>query len=344
MKDKNSQIVKKDIISSYNFARNCSKVFVESVTHEQYEQLKNSNSKIVSKNEILIVYKNTELEICENDIIFCHSSFIHELFYLLNKIDNLKNLKLVTTQSDVKITKKLFNSKPKCISEWYSINVDYDHEKLIPIPLGIANDYSPKNLRTEDFLDVEKNMPKKEKIYCNFNPNTNNKERININKLFKNNELFEFDSPTLSLGEYLHKLTEYRFILSPWGNGYDTHRLWESLYSGSIPITKNHITYKSLSNKSVLFVDDYKEVNIELLNEFLKNYIPIDSSYLRTSFWIRKMNSTSLTSQNKTVIKESKLLTFYRIYEQLFFYKLESYLKKIKYYLGKIPKLLFRNS
>ena len=344
MKDKNSQIVKKDIISSYNLARNCSKVFVESVTHEQYEQLKNSNSKIVSKNEILIVYKNTELEICENDIIFCHSSFIHELFYLLNKIDNLKNLKLVTTQSDVKITKKLFNSKPKCVSEWYSINVDYDHEKLIPIPLGIANDYSPKNLRTEDFLDVEKNMPKKEKIYCNFNPNTNNKERININKLFKNNELFEFDSPTLSLGEYLHKLTEYRFILSPWGNGYDTHRLWESLYSGSIPITKNHITYKSLSNKSVLFVDDYKEVNIELLNEFLKNYIPIDSSYLRTSFWIRKMNSSSLTSQSKTVIKESKLLTFYRIYEQLFFYKLESYLKKIKYYLGKIPKLLFRNS
>tara|TARA_B100001029_G_C15061019_1_gene458487 strand:+ start:2996 stop:4030 length:1035 start_codon:yes stop_codon:yes gene_type:complete len=344
MKNNNSQIVKKDIISSYNLARNCSKVFVESVTHEQYEQLKNSNSKIVSKNEILIVYKNTELEICENDIIFCHSSFIHELFYLLNKIDNLKNLKLVTTQSDVKITKKLFNAKPKCVSEWYSINVDYDHEKLIPIPLGIANDYSPKNLKTEDFLDVEKNLQKMEKIYCNFNPNTNNKERININKLFKNNELFEFDSPNLSLSEYLHKLTEYRFILSPWGNGYDTHRLWESLYSGSIPITKNHITYKSLSDKSVLFVDDYKEVNIELLNDFLKNYIPIDSSYLRTSFWIKKMNSSLLTSQSKTVIKESKLLTFYRIYEQLFFYKLESYLKKIKYYLGKIPKLLFKIS
>lgn len=344
MKDVNSQIIKNDIISSYNLARNCNKVFVESVTHEQYEQLKSSNSKIVSQNEILIVYKNTKLEICENDIIFCHSSFIHELFYLLKKVNNLKNLKLVTTQSDVKITKKLFNSKPKCVSEWYSINVDFDHEKLIPIPLGIANDYSPKNLRTEDFLDVEKNIQKKEKIYCNFNPNTNNKERVNISKLFKNNELFEFDSPTLSLSEYFYKLKEYRFILSPWGNGFDTHRLWESLYSGSIPITKNHITYKGLSEKSVLFVDDYNEVNIELLNEFMKNYIPIDSSYLKTSFWIRKMNSTLLSSQNKTVIKESKVLTFYRIYEQLFFYKLESYLKKIKYYLGKIPKLLHGDS
>jgi len=344
MRDKNSQIIKKEIISSYNLARNCNKVFVESVTHEQYEQLKNSNSKIVSKNEILIVYKNTELEIFENDIIFCHSSFIHELFYLLNKIDNLKNLKIVTSQSDVKITKKLFNSKPKCVSEWYSINVDYDHEKLIPIPLGIANDYSPKNLRTEDFLDVEKDLQKKEKIYCNFNPNTNNKERININRLFKNNELFEFDSPTLTLSEYLHKLTEYRFILSPWGNGYDTHRLWESLYSGSIPITKNHITYKSLSDKTVLFVDDYKEINIELLNKFLKNYTPIDSSYLKTSFWISKMNSNLLNSKSKAVIKESKLLTFYRIYEQLFFYKLESYFKKIKYYLGKIPKLFLRKT
>ncbi len=344
MIDKDSQILKADIISSYNLARNCNKVFVESVTHEQYEQLKNRNSKIVAKNEILVVYKNTLLEICENDVIFCHSSFIHELFYLLNKVENLENLKLVTTQSDVKITKKLFYSKPKCISEWYSINVDYDHEKLIPIPLGIANDYSPKNLRTEDFLDIEINIQKKEKIYCNFNPNTNNKERININKLFNNNALFEFDSPTLSLSEYLNNLNEYRFILSPWGNGYDTHRLWESLYAGSIPITKNHITYKGLSDKSVLFVDDYEEINIELLNEFLKNYTPLDSFYLRTSFWISKMNSYSLGSQNKTVIKENKLLTFYRIYEQLLFHKLESYLKKIKYYLGKIPKLLFRDS
>ena len=160
MKINNKYISEDDLITSYNVARKCNKVFVEAVTHDQFENVKNEHSKIISKNDILIVYKNTRLEICENDVIFCHSSFIHELFFLLKNIDNLKNIKLVTSQSDVKITKQLFKTKPKCISEWYGINIDYEHEKLFPIPLGIANNYSPKNLTYSNFLAKEKVSPK----------------------------------------------------------------------------------------------------------------------------------------------------------------------------------------
>ena len=155
MKINNKYISEDDLITSYNVARKCDKVFVEAVTHDQFENIKNEHSKIISKNDILIVYKNTRLEICENDVIFCHSNFIHELFFLLKNIDNLKNIKLVTSQSDVKITKQLFKTKPKCISEWYGINIDYEHEKLFPIPLGIANNYSPKNLTYSNFLAKE---------------------------------------------------------------------------------------------------------------------------------------------------------------------------------------------
>ena len=35
--------------------------------------------------------------------------------------------------------------KPKCISKWYSINVDYSNPDLIPIPIGLAN-FHTKNL------------------------------------------------------------------------------------------------------------------------------------------------------------------------------------------------------
>ena len=120
----NKKFAENEILSSYNIARNCDKVFVEAVTHEQYEILKSKDSFIVSKNESLIVYKNTKLTLEENDVIFCHSSFINELFYLLKKVKTLRNIKLVTSQSDVSITKKLF-SKVSVTMRFYSKKIMY---------------------------------------------------------------------------------------------------------------------------------------------------------------------------------------------------------------------------
>ena len=43
-------------------------------------------------------------------------------------------------------------------------------------------------------------------------------------------------------------MSKHNFVLAPWGNGIDTHRFWEILYSGSIPVTKKHIIYDSFQN------------------------------------------------------------------------------------------------
>ena len=44
------------------------------------------------------------------------------------------------------------------------------------------------------------------------------------------------------------------------GNGIDTHRFWETLYLGSIPITKSYYLSR-VKHLSVLFVEDYKDIN-----------------------------------------------------------------------------------
>jgi len=43
---------------------------------------------------------------------------------------------------------------------------------------------------------------------------------------------------------YLKSLREFPFVLAPRGNGVDTHRIWETLYLGGIPIV--------LRNKSIV--------------------------------------------------------------------------------------------
>jgi hypothetical protein len=60
-------------------------------------------------------------------------------------------------------------------------------------------------------------------------------------------------------------MSKYTFVLSPFGNGMDCHRTWEALCLGCIPILKAPNFRKMFENLPVLIVDDWSEVNNELL-------------------------------------------------------------------------------
>jgi hypothetical protein len=45
--------------------------------------------------------------------------------------------------------------------------------------------------------------------------------------------------PMVTAKEHVERLAKYKYCLCPEGNGVDTHRLWEALLLGSIPIVKN---------------------------------------------------------------------------------------------------------
>ena len=52
--------------------------------------------------------RKKEYRLKSNDIIFCNTNLVTELFKDLRKVKNLKNLTLITNQADDKIDKKLF--------------------------------------------------------------------------------------------------------------------------------------------------------------------------------------------------------------------------------------------
>ena len=51
------------------------------------------------------------------------------------------------------VTKEIFNKKPPSIVSWSSINVDFKHEILNPIPLGIGNSFQNKYINIENVID-----------------------------------------------------------------------------------------------------------------------------------------------------------------------------------------------
>lgn len=327
-----NNILSSKVINSYNFARLSHFVFSETVTHKQFIDLNIDNKYIVYKNEYLITYKLDYVDLRENNIIFTNTKYLNDLFYLLNKCSNLKNIKLITHQTDIPITKKKFSRKPYCVSKWFSINVDYLHENLIPIPLGLANDYSPKNLLSKDII-YSPIKDKKLQMYLNFNPNTNSKKRNKIYKNYQDSEIVYIDLPNESLKDYAMKLSKNAFILCPWGNGYDTHRFWETIYSGSVPITENHITYNTAKDLPVIFVNDILKVSNNELENFIKSskFQNYNFEKLNIDYWNKLIKLSNISSSEVQYVKFNKTIGKFFIFFHKVYDFAESKKKKIIY-------------
>ena len=79
-------------------------------------------------------------------IQFFVTIFRLHLYSIYLKIKTLsKNIKIVSSQTDLPVTKKIFETKPTCVSKWFSVNVEHKSDDLIAIPLGIGNNFSEKN-------------------------------------------------------------------------------------------------------------------------------------------------------------------------------------------------------
>jgi hypothetical protein len=323
-----------DLINSYNYARNSNFVFAETVSIEQFQNLNISKKYVVEENELQTTYKLDFINIKENDVIFCNLDFVYDLFILLRKVKNISNLKLITHQSDKKIDFRMFSKKPKCIVKWYSINVEYKHEDLIPIPIGIANKFSPKNLQGSD-LKMFPFSNKEIKLYINFNKNTNYKKRSSIYKTYKDENWVIIKDPTLSINEYNADLQKNLYILSPWGNGVDTHRFWEALYSGSIPITVPHQTYLSSAGLPVIYLEDLNSITFDMLknyNELLKNK-KFKWEKLKVQYWMSIINESKIDTKEIYNLQFNKFFNSYlnKKFKAKKFIK--SKIKKFKYYI-----------
>lgn len=132
------------------------------------------------------------------------------------------------------------------VKKVYAQNIDttIDSDKISLLPIGIANSMWPHG----DILQLYKVISKVYRnkkvnpIYVNINPNTYLYRKNILDKIKEKGKL------TISTGKpyvnYLEELASHRFCLCLRGNGIDTHRFWESLYLGVIPVIINNNTTK----------------------------------------------------------------------------------------------------
>jgi CRISPR/Cas system-associated exonuclease Cas4 (RecB family) len=83
-------------------------------------------------------------------------------------------------------------------------------------------------------------LKKTKNLYVNINPNTFDYRKKVIDSINKVKNKYDIITKPKSFPDYLKELAQYRFCLCVRGNGLDTHRFFESLYLGVIPVILNN--------------------------------------------------------------------------------------------------------
>jgi hypothetical protein len=183
---------------------------------------------------------------------------------------------------------------PKLIV-WFAQNIDFQHPKLKALPLGIANNYwEHGNIgmfhnAQRSPVPLEKKLPR---MYVNFSAGSNPAERnaaLNQSKKMSCCDIVGRKKPA----RYLEETKQYRYVLSPPGNGIDCHRTWEALLVGSIPIMKRSLLDSLFDELPVIFVDDWSELTEEFLEKKYQEILSGSYKYERmyADYWIETIRS-----------------------------------------------------
>ena len=211
------------------------------------------------------------------------------------------NLKMIISgHSDYPITDSLFDLyQPK---KWFGTNKQTSNPNVYALPLGITNDTNESNLHPiygnlvcmENVMD--ETISNQNLVYMNMSISTYPMERQLVWDLFKDKKWVTIGLIENSIEgrtRFLREIKSHSFVLCPRGNGMDTHRLWETLYMGSIPIVKKDVWNEEFRDLPICFINDWSDVTIELL-EYEQNRIK-NTNYnldkLTISYWIDKIKS-----------------------------------------------------
>ena len=192
---------------------------------------------------------------------------------------------LVTHNSDVNVT----TPPSENVIKWFAQNVNIVHPKIVSIPIGLENNkwYPYKKKKMASLLRHPKRV--KNLAYMNFNLRGG---RINLyNKFNKSWVTRKKGKNGQDFDDYIFNVYNHKFVFCPEGNGIDTHRTWETLYMGSIPIEKRNINNQFYTDLPICFVDRWEDVTRKFLD---REYDRITSSEwnmdkLKFSYWRDKI-------------------------------------------------------
>lgn len=203
--------------------------------------------------------------------VFCQTDHVFEFFKWAR--GKLHRFVVVTHESDHTLSREHFASRPWNLVHWLGANCAVDHPDCTPLPLGLANDSSDLTPKRAHFDRAFSPSAERHRLlYVNHREETNPDARSGLKDFFRQYPwaTVEDAPPRDGLARYMDALASHQFVLCPPGNGVDTHRMWEVLAAGGIPVVLRSEVTRLLSGMApMVLVHDFRQVTQEFLMERL---------------------------------------------------------------------------
>lgn len=243
-------------------------------------------------------------EVKEGDKVYVVTELLDKYFTNIHpKITN--KYVLVTGRCDRGVDSASIRYLDDKITHWFSSNVSVEHPRLTQIPLGLQNrHWRVKNHPQSDInlLDeVNKlSFDKEFDVLLSFQIHTNSSERQqcydyfngkNFVKTRNYNDKNRFDRKFVK--EYFTDIKKSKFIVCPFGGGFDCHRNWEVFSLGSYPIIKKHKSMENFYDMPAWFINDWSEVTKEMVNIKYSELTNTNTNVSKMLFdyWFKEINN-----------------------------------------------------
>lgn len=233
-------------------------------------------------NPVIMEQSDKHMLIDEIDAPFDNPAILflypHRLGLFVEKLPWFRNpFTLITHNSDYNLLEEDPDIKDviacPLLRCWWGQNLCFIHPKMRSLPIGIANsmwehgriDYYKAGVMTQP-----KKAQKPHVLYYNFGIQTNPEKRQACADALS---YLEPMLPMVPVKENIERLAKHRYCICPEGNGVDTHRLWEALYLGCIPIVLETPFIRTLVHSMdhmlpIIVVESWEHVcDLELLTE-----------------------------------------------------------------------------
>ena len=179
---------------------------------------------------------------------------------------------------------------PQSINLWLCQNNSMPNTKeKITIPIGLENMRFARAGLPKSFKSYNSNEIQNKVLMPPMWP-TNPNRFVAVSEALERKDLFDVYRDYIPNSQYVGFFGRNKFVFCCEGNGFENHRVWESLYRNSFPVMLNTPWAKTLSDLDlpILYVDKISDLNTKMLEDHLDkwwNFDPKNCPSLWLSYW-----------------------------------------------------------
>ena len=261
------------------------------------------NMELLNKKDKIIIFSTHTMGCILLLIPFL--THVSKPFILISAMEDTQ----LPNEIDINFMNKL-TSNPY-FKHWFSINKTIpNNSQFTSIPYGLdywtlnsrphfgekIQNFNYQNCTLENIINSSVHFSKRiPNIYANFHLNLTDERhggyRTKLQKIIPPSIIY-YENSVLSRTQYWKNCSNYSFVVSPFGHGFDCIRTFESLCLGCIVIMKKSFLDIIYCDLPVLLVDNWEDINETLLKETIISFSNKKFNYdkLKFDYWVKLVN------------------------------------------------------